>query len=69
MSYPFVSSAEMLTFCEHHKVIDQIFKPAFVDLNVVASTSNTKYRIQNKAGLIRCEFLEFLIRISQYKYL
>jgi hypothetical protein len=68
MSYPFIAQAELIAFSESLKIIDNNFKSAFVDINYVATMSNARFSIKNKAGLIRCEFLEFLVRVSSYKY-
>ena len=70
MSYPFIALAEAVLFCEHFKIIDRTFKSAYCDVNFVNATSNPKFQqMKGKVGLIRCDFLELLIRIAQYKYL
>lgn len=64
MSYPFISNSELLAFCEQHKIIDSTFKAALVDLNYITVTSGAKFKIPNKSGMVRCEFLEFLVRVA-----
>lgn len=49
--------------------MDSYFKSSFVDLNFVASVSSAKYTMKQKNGALRCEYLELLVRVSQYKFL
>ena len=60
---------DLSAFCEHTKMVDEHFKLATVDLMFISTNMKTKGTIKNKAGLIRCEFLEFLVRTAKWKYL
>jgi len=38
------------------------------DLLFVSSHDNKKGGIKGKTGLIRCEFIEYIVRLSAFKY-
>jgi hypothetical protein len=51
------------------KIVDDGFKIANIDLLFVSTVVLQRGQIKNKAGLIRCEFLEFLVRVAKFKFL
>ena len=67
--YPFVNKIELASFCEKSKLIDQTLNMSNCDLLFVSSSTTGKGGIKHKTGLIRCEFLEYLIRLANFKYL
>eukprot|EP00351_Strombidinopsis_sp_SopsisLIS2011_P000241 CAMPEP_0116885694 /NCGR_PEP_ID=MMETSP0463-20121206/19214_1 /TAXON_ID=181622 /ORGANISM="Strombidinopsis sp, Strain SopsisLIS2011" /LENGTH=116 /DNA_ID=CAMNT_0004544711 /DNA_START=480 /DNA_END=830 /DNA_ORIENTATION=+ len=60
---------ELSTFCEKSGLVDETMKLANIDLLYVSTYAKTKGNIKNKNGLIRCEFLEILVRIAKFKFL
>ena len=66
--YPFVNKIELASFCEKAKLIDERLNMANCDLLFVSCNSNSS-GIKAKTGLIRCEFLEYLVRLANFKYL
>lgn len=67
--YPFVNKLELSNFCELSKLIDKNLNLSNCDLLFVSSEDKKKYGvIKKKAGLIRCEFLEYLVRLANFKY-
>jgi len=68
-SYPFVSVLELSVFCQTCDLFDNVFKTAHNDLLFISANAQQKGNIKNKSGLIRCEFLEFLVRVCDFKYI
>ena len=66
--YPFVNKIELSNFAEKAKLIDERLNMANCDLLFVSANDNKKGGIKQKTGLIRCEFLEYLVRLAQFKY-
>ena len=66
--YPFVNKIELAAFCEKSKLIDANLNMANCDLIFVMANTATKGGIKAKTGLIRCEFLEYLIRLANFKH-
>ena len=71
MSYPFISSQEIGQFCETYHIIDNKLVSAICDTQFEAVTGNQKIKsyMKIKNGLIRYDFIEFLVRIAQLKYM
>mmetsp|Transcript_32654 Transcript_32654/g.40454 ORF Transcript_32654/g.40454 Transcript_32654/m.40454 type:complete len:157 (+) Transcript_32654:166-636(+) len=66
--YPFVNKIELSNFAEKAKLIDANLNMANCDLLFVSAHDNKKGGIKQKTGLIRCEFLEYLVRLAAFKY-
>ena len=66
--YPFINKIELSSFCEKSHLIDEKLNMANCDLLFVSSNTNNKGGIKQKTGLIRCEFLEYLARLANFKY-
>jgi len=64
-----VGTIELTTFCEMIQIVDENFKIANIDLLFVSTVVLQRGQLKNKAGLIRCEFLEFLVRVAKFKFL
>lgn len=67
--YPFVNKMELSVFCERAKLVDEKINTAACDLLFVSSNQAMRPGIKNKTGLIRGEFLEFVVRLAKFKYL
>jgi hypothetical protein len=50
-------------------MIERYPRIANIDLLFVSTVVLQRGQIKNKAGLIRCEFLEFLVRMAKFKFL
>lgn len=68
-AFPFVGTIELTTFCETIHIVDDHFKIANIDLLFVSTVVLQRGQIKNKAGFIRCEFFEFLVRVAKFKFL
>lgn len=66
--YPFVNKIELASFCEKSKLLDDRLNMAKCDLLFVSSNVQQKGGIKQKTGLIRCEFLEYIVRLANFKY-
>ena len=66
--YPFINKIELSSFAEKAKLIDERLNMANCDLLFVSTNTQQKGGIKQKTGLIRCEFLEYLTRVSNFKY-
>ena len=67
--YPFVNKIETGSFCERTLLVDDRLNTANCDLLFVSSNTTSKGGIKQKTGLIRCEFLEYIIRLANFKYI
>ena len=67
--YPFVNKIELANFCEDSKLIDERLNLANCDLLFVSSSVQQRGGIKQKTGLIRCEFIEYIVRLANFKYL
>ena len=66
--YPFVNKLETASFCERAKLVDEVLNTSNCDLLFVSSTSAGTRGIKQKTGLVRCEFLEYIVRLANFKY-
>ena len=66
--YPFVNKIELAAFCEKSKLIDSNLNMSNCDLIFVMANTGNKGGIKAKTGLIRCEFLEYLVRLANFKH-
>jgi len=67
-AYPFMTPLILSEFCLQCKLVDDRLKLANIDLLFVSANNGRLGNIKNKAGLIRSEFFEFLVRIAKFKY-
>ena len=67
--YPFVNKIEMANFAEKSKLIDEKLNMSNCDLLFVSSHDQKKGGIKQKMGLIRCEFMEYIVRLAAFKYI
>ena len=67
--YPFVNKLETGLFCDKAQLLDDRLKTATCDLLFVSSNTNSREGVKSKSGLIRCEFLEYLVRLANFKYI
>lgn len=67
-SYPFMTPLTLSEFCLKSKLIDDRLKLANIDLLFVSANNQRLGTIKNKAGIIRSEFFEFLVRVAKFKY-
>ena len=66
--YPFINKMELSEFCSKTNMMDDRLNLANADLLFVSSIQKHA-NIKNKSGLIRHEFLEFLVRMVKFKYI
>ena len=66
--YPFINKIELANFAEKSKLIDEKLNMANCDLLFVSSNDQKKGGIKQKTGLIRCEFMEYIVRLAAFKY-
>ena len=64
-----MNKIELANFCEDAKLIDERLNLANCDLLFVSSSVKQRGGIKQKTGLIRCEFLEYIVRLANFKYL
>ena len=67
--YPFINKIELSELCSRSNLIDDRLNLANCDLLFVSTNTNNKGGIKNKSGLIRHEFLEYLVRLTKFKYI
>ena len=67
--YPFINKIELSELCSRSHMIDDRLNLANCDLLFVSTNTQQKGGIKNKAGLIRHEFLEYLVRLTKFKYI
>lgn len=67
--YPFVNKIELSNFAEKSKLLDDKLNMANCDLLFVMANDNKKGNIKQKMGLIRSEFIEYLVRLSAFKFI
>ena len=58
----------MSNFAEKAKLIDDKLNMANCDLLFVSANDQKKGGIKQKTGLIRTEFIEYLVRLAAFKY-
>lgn len=66
--YPFVNKLETASFCERALLIDSVLNTSNCDLLFVSCNTTSKGSIKQKTGLLRCEFLEYIVRLANFKY-
>ena len=66
--YPFINKIELANFCEKAKLIGENLNQAHCDLLYVSSNDVKKGGIKQKTGLVRCEFIEFIVRAAAFKF-
>ena len=66
--YPFINKLELFNFCDRSKLIDDKLNMSNCDLLFVASTTAKFPTIKQKTGIIRCELLEYIVRLANFKY-
>ena len=67
--YPFVNKLETASFCERALLVDSVLNTSNCDLLFVSCNTTNKGGIKQKTGLLRCEFLEYIVRLANFKYI
>jgi len=67
--YPFITMVEIANFCVICKLVDDRMKLSNIDLLYHSTNHSTIGNVKNKAGLIRTEFFEILVRTAKFKFL
>lgn len=65
--YPFINKIELAELCSRTNLLDDRLNLANCDLLFVSTNQTQKGGIKNKSGLIRHEFLEYLVRLTKFK--
>lgn len=68
VSYPFINKVELVSWLEKCGLMDEKFNTSQADLQYVSTVHQSYEGVKNKSGLMRHEFLEFLVRVSKVKY-
>ena len=67
--YPFVNKLETASFCERALLVDSVLNTSNCDLLFDSCNTTNKGGIKQKTGLLRCEFLEYIVRLANFKYI
>ena len=67
--YPFVNKLETASFCERALLVDSVLNTSNCDLLFVSCNTTNKGGIKQKTGLLRCEFLEYIVRLANFKFI
>ena len=63
-----MAAERLLNLGDEIKLVDSSYKNADMEVSFTAAYSNPKTKLKNKHGLLRCEFLEVLVRIAYDKF-
>lgn len=69
MNFPFVSDGEIVNFCRLTGMFDSQFKMEHAMVYCAGTIQLQMGTIPKKAGFVRSEFLEFLVRVCRAKFL